>query len=111
MQTIRTAELKEMKQRNKSFALVNVLPEENFVEEHIPDSQNVPVGRDDFEEAIRGITTSPEQTVVVYCASEDCDASPAAAQRLEAAGFENVYDYEAGMRGWAEAGLRVEKGK
>ncbi len=108
--TIGTAELKEMKRRKDEFVLVNVLPEDDFIEGHIPGSQNVPVTRRDFTQAIGQITVGLDQPIVVYCASEDCDASPIAAKKLERLGYTRVLDYEAGMEGWMEAGLRVEKG-
>lgn len=109
MKTIETAQLKEMKQRDEDFTLVNVLPQDQFDAEHIPGSQNAPVGRDDFEETVRRLSAG--RPVVVYCSSEDCDASPTAARKLEQAGFSPVYDYEAGMRGWKAASLPVESSR
>jgi len=45
--------------------------------------------------------------IVVYCASDTCDASPKAAKRLEKMGYENVIDYPGGKKDWAEGGLRL----
>ncbi len=39
--------------------------------------------------------------------SHSCKSSTQAAQKLEAAGFSNVYDYEGGAKAWQEAGLAV----
>lgn len=108
MKTIDTSQLKEMKQRNGGLVLVNVLPKEQFDKEHIPDSQNVPVAAEDFEQQIGQLAGGKDEPVVVYCASEECDASPTAAKKLDAEGFTAVYDYEAGMRGWKQAELPVE---
>lgn len=107
--TIDTARLKEMKQRNAGLAVVNVLPKEQFDKEHIPDSENIPLGADDFEQKIRQVSGGKDEPIVVYCASTECDASPTAAKKLDAAGFTAVYDYEAGMRGWKEARLPVDR--
>ena len=111
MQTLTTPKLQEMTQQYGNLAVINVLPEDDFRKEHIPKTKNVPLGLDDFEERVEKIAGSREKPVVVYCASVDCEASPKAAKKLEEAGFSKVYDYEDGMRGWKEAGLRVEKGK
>lgn len=40
--------------------------------------------------------------IVVYCSSFECDASRQAAEKLDHAGFEAVYDYEGGTRDWFE---------
>ncbi|MEZ5364252.1 MAG: rhodanese-like domain-containing protein [Bryobacterales bacterium] len=107
MKTIDTSQLKEMRQRNAGLAIVNVLSKEQFEKEHIPDSANIPLTTTDFEQQIRQLAGGKDEPVVVYCASADCDASPKAAKRLDAAGFTAVYDYEAGMRGWKQAKLPV----
>lgn len=111
MQTITTAELKEMTQRTNDLAVLNVLPPEDFQSGHIPDSKNVPLGSADFEKQVEGLAGGRDRAIVVYCASEECTASPKAAKRLDKAGFKNVFDYEAGMRGWQDAGLPVERGE
>ncbi len=102
METIQTGELERLKDSG-DLVLVNVLGEEQFREEHIPDSINIPLDR--IEEASERFDKSEE--IVVYCASESCQASPKAAEKLEALGFENVKDYEPGMKGWKEAGNEV----
>lgn len=110
VKSIDTAQLKEMKQRNAGLAVVNVLPEEQFSKEHIPDSENVPVAAEEFERRVRQLAGGKDEPIVVYCASEECDASPKAANKLADAGFTAVYDYEAGMRGWKQAKLPVDGG-
>ncbi len=54
----------------------------------------------------------PEKSahIVVYCSNSACQNSPQAARRLDAMGYENVYDYEAGKQDWVEAGLPTESG-
>lgn len=89
---------------DEGFALVNVLEPEQFAREHIPASINIPVGDEqEFEKRF-----SKEKDIVLYCASTECDASPTVAKRLVEKGFTNVFDYEAGMRDWKDAGGAVE---
>lgn len=92
--------------RSGGYALVNVLGHEAFTEQHIPGSINIPMGDEaDFEARF-----DKSKDIVVYCASTDCDASPTVAKRLAERGFENVYDYEAGIKDWVAAGHRVQEG-
>jgi rhodanese-related sulfurtransferase len=110
MKTIGTEDLRLMVENNQDFELVNVLPEDDFQENHIPDSVNIPVGSDDFVKKVEQQAGSKDKTIVVYCASTSCDASPKAAKKLDQAGFSDVRDYEGGMKAWTEAGLTVETG-
>jgi rhodanese-related sulfurtransferase len=101
MKTINTAELEELRDNGERFYLINVLSEKDFEEEHIPGSVNIPVDRlkDEATEKF-----DREDRIVVYCASEDCGASENAARDLDQLGFQNVQDYEPGLKGWKEAG-------
>lgn len=45
--------------------------------------------------------------VVTYCASDQCNASKQAAEKLVAQGFK-VRAYEGGIKEWKEAGLPLE---
>lgn len=88
----------------QGFALVNVLSPGAFEQEHIPGSINIPKGSEaEFEERF-----ATHKEIVVYCGSTDCDVSSQVARELVERGFTNVYDYEAGMRGWKEAGNDYE---
>lgn len=91
---------------DEGYALVNVLGEDDFEEAHIPSSINIPKGNEDkFEKRY-----SKDKPIVVYCASPECDASPTVAEELADRGFGKIYDFEAGMSGWKQAGYPVERG-
>lgn len=111
MQTITTRELRRMQDRREDFELINVLPEESYREAHIPGSLSIPLNDANFVEAVKRTAGSKDRRIVVYCASETCDASPKAAEKLEQAGFSNVADYEGGVKQWQEAGLPLEGAK
>lgn len=110
MKQLTTQELKNMQQKGDGLALINVLDADQFDREHIPDSTNIPVGDKDFVQRVEEQVGDKSETVVVYCASTECDASPKAARKLEEAGFTDVYDYEGGMKAWKEAGNSVAAG-
>jgi rhodanese-related sulfurtransferase len=88
--------------------IINVLSRDDFRRQHIPGSINIPVDDERFIERVELSVGGRTEPVVVYCASEQCDASSTAAQKLEEAGFTDVAEYSAGMQGWQQAGLPVE---
>jgi rhodanese-related sulfurtransferase len=95
-------QLQEMEFNKNDFVLVNVLSHEQFNKEHIRNSINIPLETKNFTNQVENVIGNKDRDVVVYCASFDCNASPKAAQKLDEAGFKNVYDYEGGMKDWME---------
>ena len=108
MQTLTTDQLKQMREANEDFELINVLPAEMYRKQHIAGSDNIPVDEDDFVQGVEQKAGGKNRKVVVYCANTECDASPTAAKKLEDAGFTNVLDYEGGTAAWKEANLPIE---
>jgi rhodanese-related sulfurtransferase len=110
MNTLTVDSLKQMQDQNQDFLLINTLDEENFPSTRIPGSVNIPQASDEFVERVEREAGSKEKKIVVYCASEECQSSTKAAQKLETAGFSNVFDFEAGAKGWQEAGQKLTVG-
>ena len=101
MQNISRDELNRMNQWDKQdFVLINVLSEDAFNEKHIRTSINIPLEEDGFTGLVEKVAGNKERKIVVYCASFDCDASKNAAEKLDKAGFSQVYDYEGGTKDW-----------
>ena len=96
MRNIDTQELADMRREVDQLTVINVLPPEKFRNRHIPDTINIPVDEDDFVQKVEAAAGSRDRPVVVYCASEGCDASENAAEKLDQAGFRQVYDYVGG---------------
>jgi rhodanese-related sulfurtransferase len=88
--------------------LIDVLPPNEFDEDHLPGAINIPLRRIDGEARDR---LDPAKAVVVYCWDGAWDLSPRAACRLETLGFTDVYDYTAGKLDWLAAGLPFEGSK
>jgi rhodanese-related sulfurtransferase len=84
--------------------LVDVLPAENYAQEHLPGAVNLPLA----QIAAAGEQLAPSRPTVVYCFDYQCDLSPRAAHRLEVLGFTEVYDYVAGKAAWLAEGLPGE---
>ena len=97
VRTINAEELERMLERAQPTRLVNVLRPDSFERVHIPGSENVPRGELD-ERAAEEFDRS--ETIVVYCADEDCHASPKAAAKPREMGYERVYDFAGGIAEW-----------
>jgi rhodanese-related sulfurtransferase len=85
--------------------LVEVLPAEEYAEEHLPGAINIPLKQLDGEMAAQLDKARP---VVVYCWDYLCDMSPRAAARLDSLGFERVYDYAPSKVDYLARGLPRE---
>jgi len=107
MKNIDAAQLQQMQRSNGDFLLINTLDEEHFENTRIPGAINIPQSQPDFVDRVRSQADSPDQKIVTYCASSQCNSSTQAAEKLEAAGFTNVYDFEAGAQGWQAAGEKI----
>lgn len=85
--------------------LVEVLPAEEYAEEHLPGAINIPLKQLDANSAAQLDKARP---VIVYCWDYLCDMSPRAAARLDSLGFEQVYDYAASKVDYLARGLPRE---
>lgn len=110
METINAEQLKQMRERNEDFVLVNTLDEAHFEKTKIPGAVNIPQSEREFVQRVQTQAGSKNKKIVTYCASTECKSSEQGAEKLEAAGFTNVYDFQAGARGWTEAGEKLGAG-
>ncbi|MGE0065791.1 MAG: rhodanese-like domain-containing protein [Solirubrobacterales bacterium] len=85
--------------------LVEVLPAEEYAEEHLPGAINIPLKSLDAESTA---ALDKSQPVIVYCWDYLCDMSPRAAARLDSLGFERVYDYAPSKVDYLARGLPRE---
>jgi rhodanese-related sulfurtransferase len=85
--------------------LVEVLPAEEYAEEHLPGAINIPLKQLDADSAAQ---LDPDRPVIVYCWDYLCDMSPRAAARLDSLGFERVYDYAPSKVDYLARGLPRE---
>lgn len=99
--TITVNELKRALESEHPPVVINVLGRDAYRAKHIPGSINVPT---DEIDRVEMLVPTKDDMIVVYCANADCDASPKAARKLEAMGYTNVHDFEAGYAGWRNAG-------
>jgi rhodanese-related sulfurtransferase len=108
VEAIQRETLKKKLDNHDDFVLIEVLSEEDYEKAHIQGAINIPLKTVGSEVKDR---FSQDQEIVVYCADENCQASPKAAQKLESLGFNNIKDYEGGKKDWMDAGYPIETGK
>jgi len=105
VQKIDRETLKQKMDRGDDFHLVEVLQPGPYNKAHIKGAINIPFTK--MGERARE-TFEKDDEIVVYCADTECQASPRAAEKLDAMGYVHVYDYEAGKADWMDAGYPVE---
>lgn len=104
--TITREELKAKLDRGEDVTLVEALAPEQYEKYHLPGAVNLPPGQ--VREKAPEVLPDRSAEIVVYCANEDCQASPEATKILRDMGYRNAVDYAAGKEDWKEAGLPVE---
>ena len=106
---MKTIDTQQLTQRidAEQIPVIDVLAGDQFQQGHLPGAVNVPLD-DQFDSKIQAAVPDKSQEVIVYCASPQCSASPKAAQRMEALGYQNVIDYEGGKQAWQDNGLSLE---
>lgn len=98
-------ELKEMMDGGESFVLINVLDPEDFENEHICGSINLPVSTI-ARDAVNLL--NKDDTLVVHCSNAACTANAIAADKLDSIGFSDIWRYEGGIEDWKAAGYCLE---
>ena len=99
--------LKKLIDANDATAtLVEALPRQYYDAEHLPGAINIDY--QDIESKASALIPDKSSTVVVYCASKDCNNSGIAAETLEQLGYNDVRVYQEGKKDWKEAGLPLE---
>lgn len=90
---------------SRGATLIDVLPEEEFENEHIAGAIHISLRNLDRQSTSQ---LEKHEPVIVYCWDLQCDLSERASWRLESLGFADVYDYEAGEMDWLAYGLPSE---
>jgi rhodanese-related sulfurtransferase len=105
LKKITREELTNMVSSGQRFKLVDVLDKGHYEKEHIPGAISLPLNEIEKKAAK---VLKKDDTIVVYCASFDCQASSDAAEKLISMGYQNVLDYKGGLKDYKEANLPLE---
>ena len=101
-------ELRAKLDGGEDVIIVEALPQKYYEDAHLPGAINIP--HTEVDRLAPRLLPDRSAQIVVYCSNRACQNSPQAARRLDALGYENVYDYEEGKQDWIEAGLPTESG-
>lgn len=104
MQRISAENLHQRMNSNERPVLINALSKEAYQSKRIPGSINI---TEDKIGCAENVIPDKDQDIVVYCANADCDASPNLAKELLDQGYENVWDFETGLKGWRTQGYEL----
>jgi len=94
------------RQQEAGAQLLEVLPADNYRQEHLPGAVNIPLPELTREKAEAELDST--RPVVVYCFDTECDLSSRGAALLDAYGFDEVYDYTGSKVAWLAMHLPYE---
>src|SRR5712675_1331513 len=100
MKSITTAELQNLQSTEPDLPIINTLPLEAFEKTRIPGAISIPQNEPDFADRVARAVGAKDKKLVIYCASQQCDSSEKATQKLEEAGFTSVLTYKGGAEAW-----------
>lgn len=108
MLRIRAPEVKQMMEEDPDAIVINLLGSDDFRRLRIPDTYNIPAGRDDFVEAVDALAGYRDRRLILHGSHHGTETPPRAARRLEAAGFTDVVEFDGGISEWKAAGYELE---
>lgn len=100
--------LRQRLESGEPLMLVDALPESVYRKHHLPGAINIP--SEEINDRAAELLPDKGAPIAVYCANAPCKRSQRAAERLDAMGYTDVYDYHEGKADWMAAGLPVEEG-
>jgi len=71
MKTITKEEIQKLIADKQEFVLLNALRPDSFAKVHIPDSVNIPIRLEGFDENVGELIPNKEQMVITYCTNPD----------------------------------------
>lgn len=104
MNAITLDELAARLDAGEPIRLIDVLSREHYDTVHLPGAESIP-GEELAQRAPQLLER--DETIVVYCASLECQKSPRAAAALDELGYRQVYDFEGGIAEWRRSGRPV----
>jgi len=86
--------------------LIDVRMEESYRAGHLPGAINIPSYQFD-KDTVPGLPADRSSFLVAYCGGEHCGLGSYAAERLLDLGYQHVFVYEEGPKGWIEQGQKL----
>jgi rhodanese-related sulfurtransferase len=90
----------------KKVTVIDVNGSESYKNGHIPTAVEYTANQEDLAKVL---PTDKGALVVAYCGSEKCGAYKNAVDAATKLGYTNVKHYSGGLKGWKEAGEKLDK--
>ena len=71
MKLIEKEAIQKLIKEKEKFVLLNALKPESFVKVHLPDSVNIPIRLEGFDEKALKLIPEKDQMVITYCTNPD----------------------------------------
>lgn len=100
--------IKEVKalSESKQAVIIDVNGTESYDKGRVPGALNYDTIKDKLASAL---PADKNTLIVAYCGSPKCKAYKEAAEAAEKLGYKNVKHMSAGIKGWKDAGEKLEK--
>jgi len=108
MKTVSASGLKSLLDQGRQLTIIDVLPEQYYQSRHMAGALNYCVYEVVFLDRIQADFRDRGAALAVYSASHRCMAAQDAADKLVAAGYQDVTVCMDGIEAWAGAGYPVE---
>jgi rhodanese-related sulfurtransferase len=105
---IGTSDLKDLLAEKPETVLIDLLPPEHFASRHIPGAQNACVFQVSFLDDLATAAPGKQAPIVVYGASQRCQDTTMALEKLDRAGYANISFLTGGLEAWCGAGYDLE---
>jgi rhodanese-related sulfurtransferase len=102
---ISVSEVKTLSESKKAV-IIDVNGSESFAKGRIPGALDYAAIKNNLIDALPKDKNTP---IVAYCGGPKCKAYQSAAKAAEKLGYKNIKHMSAGISGWKEAGMRIEK--
>lgn len=106
--SIAAGDLKNHLAEKPETVLVDLLPPDHYMNNHIPGAQNACVFQVSFLDDLAGVAPNKQVPIVVYGASPNSQDVAMALEKLDRAGYENVSFVQGGLEEWRKAGYDLE---
>ncbi len=101
MEIITKEQLDRWFTQKENMVIIGLLSKGDFCKRNIPLSINIPFKDDTaFITEVEKYVPSKDARIIVYCNNCESGYSKKAAEKLDQAGFANVYHFADGLEGW-----------
>ena len=107
MKSVSPQSLNQAHAKEPPIQVIDVLTEQHFQAEHLPNAENACVYEISFIETATKIAPDKDREIALYGLSDQFEAARSAYEKLTEAGWTNVSVLQGGIEAWKDAGVPV----